>query len=238
MEIKNTGNQPALDINLETNLDWLTFNENDIDVPINGNKYVTFSISPNFNKRNLTGKTYEGVISAIGTNTIEYTKTISIEIPLDESLIEETNLDWEALIDELRKLMETASEQNQTIEDLMNNNTVQMNFTQEDMYRVIRSIGNNSDQEQRWTASFKFITDNMATKTQQDEMDRRLNETNARIDENNQTTNSLTFLLLVGALCFVVIIGTWFMVSKGLKFKKAEKTNKFQKGKKGKVVYE
>lgn len=81
IKIKNLGPEKAEIINLNSGSDWISFTENNFNLNMNENKYITYKINPIIFETNQTNKTYDLPINIKASNSDLYNYTISVYIP-------------------------------------------------------------------------------------------------------------------------------------------------------------
>lgn len=88
LTITNTGGEIAEVINLSSDLDWISFNKNGINIPVGEEDWVEYSITPVLFDTNQTDKEYNLNIKVQALNSKEYTIPIKVYIPYKEIINE------------------------------------------------------------------------------------------------------------------------------------------------------
>lgn len=214
-EIKNLGESKAMGIQITSPYDWITFNQNNLEISPNANKYITFTLSPDFNIRNQTGKTYQIPMIVKGTNTNEYSKTIGVTVPLDTSLSELDlgDMDFSDWARQLQDFLNQINALNQTLEQerINNSGTYEFNLTDDFIYQLLREKGNETTSEKinRINDYLNTLAGEMVTQTQFAQLLLNVNQTKAdydkQIKEKEDEQNTLFIIITTIVIIFIIL---------------------------------
>lgn len=215
--IKNNGEEMADNIHLSANYPFISFSQNDFDVSIGGNKYIPFTIAPDFLFINQTDRTYSVKITAKGTNTASYEQTLEVFVPLDSSLSEFSGLDWEELVKLLEYYQSIFSNQSNKTIYVNGTGKFPINVTDESLYNALLNFGITKGMMDTLAKQFSDVALAQDTITTNQET---INQDNTAIkDEQKQINIKLDNLnitiILIAILIFGTLLGGAFWIFSG-----------------------
>lgn len=221
IKIQNTGLELASQIQITSNIDWISFSNNNFDLSPSGVKYVTFTLSPDFTIRNETDKTYIAKINTKAINSQNYSKDVSIFIPLDDTL---SNIDYEQLDpSELITLLEyyigllNQYKINETNQQL-NQSLFELNMTSEQFWNSLRLGRMSEDDKNSIITAIQNIKAQVESQaTQNNNLYLLFNQT---LTDNEKTRNELKntkniFFMFLTLIALAIIIVSTLYFKKG-----------------------
>ena len=224
LRIKNIGDDIAVNIQLTSDRNFISFSQNNFNLNKNQNKYVTYSINPSFTSRNQTNKHYITTMFAKATNSNKYSGETNIFIPLDTSLSEYSGI---TDINLLRELLENALAElaNYNNSDTVNVSSLlyRLNLTEEDVqndvFNSLRQSGELKDIFQQFSELNKKNSGEIEIiKSDILSMLNLLNESNTRSKDAKNESESYGLALLIFFICtgIVVVFGYNYQYNKKL----------------------
>jgi hypothetical protein len=223
LSIQNDGSFTANKILLSSDSDWITFNENNIDLDSTKKKYITFKIQPTIFSTNATNRTYSFNINIKALNTINYNKSISVFIPYRD--VDTNTLDPAYVLNLIQAFCKNNPNNAFCNTSVISNGTqiiiqdpnIPANLTASALYAYMKRVQTIQDEEQRTSNKVTDIKTSIDTYLPIIVKDQ--NETKARLKklEDERTENQIAFW--IGLIFVIICMGTLFIIKKVSKTK-------------------
>jgi len=171
LTIKNTGTEKAELVKL-TSTDWITFNKNNINLEINDEEWVEYTITPIVFDTNETAKNYSISISTKGSNTNEINTTLSVFVPykIVSTTFGEDSLDDRAWLDNVfcpkypqSFLCNASSESYQNGSTIYTDSDIPINVSKRVIYDLQKDVKTTMDSNERTNNEMKILMDMLRT---------------------------------------------------------------------------
>lgn len=145
IRIKNIGTERAERINLTSNSNWISFQENNFNLEPNEQNLVTYDISPLIFSTNETNKTYTINLTVLGSNINTQSKQILVFVPYTEIFQDQSSAEFVfALLDKFCKANPNNvfcnPNRNITITGNASDQNVTLNVTSADFFDFLRRL--------------------------------------------------------------------------------------------------
>lgn len=213
IKITNVGNAIARGIHLAG--DWITFGENDFDIPIGSNNLLIFKVKPFISTTGQTNMSYVKTITFTGTNIGQRTSDIRIFIPYNRFI---TSANGSGVIsnlnDAIRLLREFCnSNPNSAFCSNTGNGSIvyrdrniSINVTPQEWINFRNSVSNVTLRQDRLENVVKLVSDSVTVMN-----DKFTNQTTVIIDLRNKTNDSYAAMLALLAVFMIMMIVGGFL---------------------------
>lgn len=231
IRITNSGVNEARNLRLTSTSNWITFAENNFSIAPQDNNVVIFKLKPLIFDVNSTNMTYNIPISVDGLNALTQTKSISVFIQHEPSLIV-SNLSNEELlkrINDLQQLLSLFNLRNNTVFIYRDPVVPVENLTQENLYGYMAKVDELVDRQISADNNLKILNDKVENNTQTtNTYNSLLNETTGKLSESKEDYDSLKAVGFILAILGVLAYLSWDYFGKQIKKNKEKRIDQFK----------